>query len=92
MTAGLAEPVQTLWWLVIGIGVVVVLCLVILMSLLRGLITDIDTYAANVASEVHGLAENTATSGLLERAAAAIGQLGAELERHLAVLSKDRQS
>lgn len=91
MTVELAEPVQIFWWMALGMGGVVIVCLVVLLSLLRGLLIDIDTQIAGVATELDALAENTAASGLLERAATAIGGMGAELEQHVAALSKGGQ-
>jgi hypothetical protein len=76
------SDVNALWWISIGIGVTVVLCVIVLLSLLTAFVNDIDHHVA-VVVEVNHVAANTMTSPDLHEAARHIGALGRELETHV---------
>jgi hypothetical protein len=77
------SDVNALWWISIGIGVTVVLCVMVLLSLLTAFVNDIDRHVAVVVVEVNHVAANTMTSPDLHEAARHIGALGRELETHV---------
>jgi hypothetical protein len=77
------SDVNALWWISIGIGITVVLCVVVLLSLLTAFVNDIDYHVQVVVKEVNHVATNTMTSQDLHEAARLIGALGAELETHV---------
>jgi hypothetical protein len=77
------SDVNALWWISIGIGITVVLCVVVLLSLLTAFVNDIDHHVAVVVEEVNHVAANTVTSPDLHEAARLIGALGLELETHV---------
>ena len=79
-----------LWWISIGIGVTVVLCVIVLLSLVTAFVNDIDYHVSVVVEEVNHVSGNTVTSVDLHEAARLIGSLGSELEAQVAHLeSKD---
>lgn len=88
MTSTLPDAVALIWAITIGIGIVVTMCVAILLSLLRALLIDIDNQVADVHAELTGLARNTATSGLLDRAAGGIAAMAEELGRHAEALAE----
>jgi hypothetical protein len=81
--------VTVIWWTAIGIGVVVIACVVVLLSLLRKLLIDVDRHVASVSAEIEGLAKNITSTVLLEGAASAIAGIGSELGRHVRVLTSE---
>lgn len=81
------DPVTVFWWIALGIGLVVTACVAVLLSLLRGLLVDVDRNVTAVSAEIEGLAENIKSTVLLEGAASAIAEMGAELGHHVSVLS-----
>lgn len=87
MNPELTDPVTVFWWIAVGIGLVVTACVAVLLSLLRGLLVDVERNVTAVSSEVEGLAENIKSIVLLEGAASAIAEMGAELGHHVSILS-----
>jgi hypothetical protein len=81
------SDVNELWWISIGIGITVVLCVIVLLSLLTAFVNDIDHHVAVVVKEVNHVATNTRTSPDLHEAARLIGALGLELETHVEQLA-----
>lgn len=86
MNLELSDPVTVFWWISIGIGLVVTACVAVLLSLLRGLLVDVDRNVAAVAAEIEGLADNLTSTVLLDGAASAIAEMGAELGHHVSIL------
>jgi hypothetical protein len=89
MNPELNDTVAVFWWAAIGIGVVVIACIVVLLTLLRGLLIDVDRHVTSVAAEIEGLADNITATVLLEGAASAIAGMGAELGHHVHVLTSE---
>lgn len=87
MNPVLNDPVTVFWWITLGIGLVVTACVTVLLSLLRGLLIDVDRNVTDVSAEIEGLAENIKSTVLLEGAASAIAEMGAELGHHVSILS-----
>lgn len=83
------SDVSALWWISIGIGVTVVLCVIVLLSLVTAFVNDIDYHASVVVEEVHHVSGNTVTSPDLHEAARLIGSLGAELESQVEKLEQE---
>lgn len=88
MNSTLPDTVALIWAITIGIGIVVIACVAILLSLIRALLIDIDNQVADLDAEVTGLARNTATSGLLDRTAGGIAAMAEELGRHVEALAE----
>jgi predicted RecB family endonuclease len=76
------------WWISIGIGITVVLCVVVLLSLVTAFVNDIDRHVTVVVAELDHLFDNTATAPDLHEAASLIGALGSELEAHVQSLEE----
>jgi len=87
MSLELNDPVTVFWWIALGSGLVVTACVAVLLVLLIGLLVDVDRNVSAVAVEVDGLAENLRSTVLLEGAASAIADIGAELGHHVTILS-----
>jgi hypothetical protein len=87
MSLELSDPFTVFWWIAIGAGLVVTACVAVLLSLLRGLLVDVDRHVIAVSAEIEGLAENLESTVLLEGAASAIAEMGAELGHHVTILS-----
>lgn len=84
------NPVNTetaLWWIVLGIGVVVVVCVVILLSLLAAFVRDIEHHVGVAAVQLQHVLTNTSTYPHVHETARLVGALGAELQAHSKVLS-----
>ena len=77
-----------LWWTVIGIGVVVALCVVVLLSLLTAFVRDIDHHVAVAAVQLQHVVTNTSTYPHGRETARLSNALGVELEAHNRVLSR----
>jgi len=76
-----------LWWIVIGIGVVVVACVVILLSLLTAFVKDIDHHVGIVAVQLQHVLANTSTYPHVQETARLVSALGVELQAHSNALS-----
>ena len=77
-----------LWWIFIGIGVVVALCVVILLSLLAAFVRDIDHHVGMAAVQLQYVVSNTGTYPHLHETARLVGALGVELQAHNQVLAR----
>ncbi len=87
MMLSLAKEHVTMWWISIGIGFVVVLVVITLLSLLIGLVVDIDRNVKSLWNIATRLARNTATTWMLQQTAAATAALNDETARHAQALS-----
>lgn len=82
------DPNFMAWWITIGIGVVVAVCVVILLSLLRSFVTDIDKNVDVVARGLLHVSGNlTGTPTNLQQTAGLVAALGEELAAHERALS-----
>lgn len=76
-----------LWSIMIGSGVVVVLCVVILLSLLSAFVRDIDRHVGAVGEELGHLASNTGTQPHLHTTAELVNTLETEVQAHQRALA-----
>ncbi len=86
----LAKEHITMWWVTIGIGFVVVLVVIVLLSLLLTFVNDIDKSVKNILDTAGGIARNTHNIPALGQTAELAGVLRDELGRHAAVLGSLR--
>jgi hypothetical protein len=84
---GLQEEHVTVWWTTLGLGLVVVIAVIVLLSLLVALVKDIDTNVREVWDTATRLAANTATTWMLQQTATRVEDLGREVDRHVELLS-----
>jgi hypothetical protein len=87
---GLAPQHVTMWWVTIGMGFVVCLVVIVLLSLLLAFVNDIDHDVKNILNTAGGIAGNTNKIPALGQTAQLAGVLGEELGRHAAVLGSLR--
>jgi hypothetical protein len=87
MIIGLAQSQKTLWWIAIGMGFVVVLVVITLLSLLIGFVTDIDRNVKSLWNMATRLARNTATTWMLKQTATATAALRDETAKHAQALT-----
>jgi hypothetical protein len=85
--AALAPEVQRIWWITLGIGLVVAAVVVILLQLLLRAVERIERNVVELWQTATTVARNTATTWLLGETAAALDQLKAEALRHDALLA-----
>ncbi len=78
----------TFWWVAIGLGFVVVLVVIVLLSLLVSFVRDIEENAVDVLDGAGRVAANTDKLEDLNTTAVAAQALEAEVKRHVALLSK----
>ncbi len=90
LTAKLAQEHVTMWFVTLGIGFVVVLVVVVLLSLLLAFVKDIDRDVKNILDTAGGIARNTHNIPALGQTAELGGVLRDELGRHAAVLGSLR--
>ena len=83
---GLQEEHVTVWWTTLGLGVVVIIAVIVLLSLLVSLVKDIDVNVREVWDTATRLAANTATTWMLQQTAARTEDLSNEVDRHLELL------
>lgn len=82
----LAHDDVTMWWIAIGMGFVVVLVVIALLTLLISLVNDIDRNVKLVWGTATRVARNTATSWMLKQTGSATAALAAETARHVEAL------
>lgn len=74
----------TAWWVAIGLGVVVVLAVVALLTLLVRFVTVIDRRVAEIRDTLSAIAVNTDSTALIEPTGDAVDRVLAEgLQHHL---------
>lgn len=76
-----------LWWITIGIALVVTLCVIVLLSLLTAFVRDIDRHVGVVAVALGHVAANTGTVPHLQETVRLIDALGTEVGAHISALS-----
>lgn len=72
----------TVWWIALGIGAVVLVVVVALLTLLLRFVHDIDSGVAEVWSTATKLAANTATAWQLQGTANTVAKIKEEARRH----------
>ena len=78
-----------LWWITLGIGLVVAIVAVILLQMLLIAIRRIDEGVANVWTMAKQVAANTATTWMLGQTPRVAADIKEEALRHDALLSRD---
>ncbi len=84
----LSKNNYTFWWVALGIGLVVILVVVVLLSLLVSFVKDIDAEVGRVLEGAGRVAANTTTLPQLDTTAVAAEALEAEVKNHVALLGK----
>jgi len=82
LLAGFYHEEVTMWYISLGIGLVVILVVITLLSLLLRLVHDIDTGVFGVWEMAKRLAANTATTWMLVQTAAAVDDIKEEALIH----------
>lgn len=86
--AALPSDVQTMWWITLGIGLVVALVVVFLLHTLLREVRRIDANVKTLWSTATMVARNTATTWLLNDTAEGLEAIKAEALRHDELLTK----
>ena len=81
------EEHVTAWWTTLGLGVVLIVAVIVLLSLLVSFVKDIDINARETWDTATRLASNTATTWMLQQTATRVEDLGNEVDRHVQALS-----
>ena len=84
--AALASEHITIWWISIGMGLVLVIAVIVLLSLLVALVDDIDKGVLETWETATRVARNTATTWMITQAAMNAERLRDEVRRHAAML------
>ena len=87
VTFALQSEHITFWWITLGMGAVVIIAVIVLLSLLVSFVDDIDRNLKDVWDTATRLAANTATTWMLQQTATQTEQLGLEVRRHSELLS-----
>ncbi|MEW6154383.1 MAG: hypothetical protein AB1673_10410 [Actinomycetota bacterium] len=87
MLADVSSDHQTMWWITLGLGVVVVSAVILLLGFLSVVVKDIEEGVEEAWAEAGALATQTATTWMLNDTLALAGELKAETQRHADVLS-----
>lgn len=74
----------TAWWITLAVGIVVALVVWALLEVLRRTVNEVDRAVTDVWTMGKRVAQNTATTHLLETTKERGGELLEELERHRA--------
>jgi hypothetical protein len=84
---GLAQEHITMWWVTLGLGVVVIIAVIVLLSMLIALVDDIDVNVREVWDTATRVAANTATTWMLQQTTVRTAELDAEVQRHAQLLN-----
>lgn len=76
----------TLWWVALGMGLVIVVAVIVLLSLLVSFVDDIDVNLKDTWGTATAVAQNTSTTWMLRQAGTRSEELLAEVLRHDALL------
>lgn len=91
MTTGvvlaLAQEHITMWWVTLGLGAVVIIAVIVLLSMLVALVDDIDVNVREVWDTATRVAANTATTWMLQQTTVRTAELDAEVQRHAQLLN-----
>jgi hypothetical protein len=83
----LAQEHLTMWWVTLGLGAVVIIAVVVLLSLLVAFVDDIDKRVREIWDTATRLAANTATTWMLQQTTVRTAELDAEVQRHAQLLN-----
>lgn len=91
MTVALANNQVTIWWVTLGLGLTVAIVVVILLSLLTGLVRDIDHNVDDVWQTATRVARNTTTVWILGQTAGLSEVLRDEVAKHAALFESKKR-
>ena len=77
----------TIWWITLGLGLVLIIAVIVLLSLLVALVKDIDVNVRETWDTATRVAANTATTWMLQQTATRVEDLGAEVDNHIRALA-----
>ncbi|MPY79283.1 MAG: hypothetical protein GEV04_12490 [Actinophytocola sp.] len=89
MTRALSDDTQMLWWVTLGIGVVVAVVVVLLLQLLLNAVGAVERNVITLWDTATTVARNTATSWQLASTGDQLDYVKAEALRHDALLGGD---
>jgi hypothetical protein len=87
LLSALAHEQVTLWWITLGLGAVVLVVVVVLLSLLTSLVKDIEINVDDCLETAGLIAENTQNITALDTTLVATTALGEEVDKHAAFLT-----
>ena len=82
----------TFWWITLGMGAVVEIAVIVLLSLLVSFVNDIDVNVREAWETATRLAANTATTWMLQQTGVRTEDLRAEVDRHVEFLASQGAS
>lgn len=80
--ADVAREHITFWWITLGLGAVVISAVILLLSLLITFVDDIDQNVREAWDTATRVAQNTATTWMLNQAGTLTGELRGEVKKH----------
>lgn len=87
MIADVASDHQTMWWITLGLGLVVASAVVLLLGFLVVLVKDIDRSVDQAWEQAGGIATQTASTWMLNDTVSLAGALRDETKLHADVLT-----
>lgn len=82
MLADVASDHIQFWWVTLGLGAVVISAVILLLSLLVTFVDDIDKNVREAWDTATRVAQNTATTWMLNQAGTLTGELRDEVRKH----------
>ncbi len=82
MLADVAREHITFWWVTLGLGAVVISAVILLLSLLVVFVDDIDKNVREAWDTATRVAQNTATTWMLNQAGSLTADLRNEVRKH----------
>ncbi|HWG72925.1 MAG TPA: hypothetical protein VG184_02590 [Acidimicrobiales bacterium] len=89
MIIALTQEDLNFWWIALGMGVVLIIAVIVLLTLLSSFVKDIDERVDDAWNTATRLAANTATTWMLDQAAVQTNDLRVEVGRHAQLLGVD---
>ncbi|MGH9076898.1 MAG: hypothetical protein ACRDY0_05500 [Acidimicrobiales bacterium] len=86
MIVALSQQNLNFWWIAIGMGFVLIIAVIVLLTMLSWFVDDIDERVDDAWETATRLAANTATTWMLDQAAVQTNDLRVEVERHARLL------
>jgi hypothetical protein len=87
MIADVSSDHQLLWWITLGLGVVIASAVVLLLGFLVILVKDVQSGVETAWDEARGVATQTATTWMLEETVKLAGALRDETKLHADLLT-----
>jgi len=82
LIADVAREHITFWWVTLGLGAVVISAVILLLSLLVTFVDDIDKNVREAWDTATRVAQNTATTWMLNQAGSLTADLRTEVRKH----------